>query len=241
MEVALTEEKKDSSFDPKAVKRGKGRNFQQLSRVLPKVLRQLGLDNRLREHTFLNIWPHVVGEPFASRTRPLFIDHERNLVLAVRDSATGQEVTFAKAELLKAIKQAARGVGIEIKGMRFDMKRFYEGALSESVVVIEGEELPEPCDEDLEAIELSADEVVQIGLIAASIGPEQAHLAQRTRALYEKEMRRRKWRELKGYPHCSKCGDVTSRLHGENLICANCFASGMSEGPRGHYAPGYAK
>lgn len=238
----MSEDQDKSTFDPQSIKRGKGRNFQQLSKVLPKVLRQLGLDNRLREHTFLNIWPHVIGEPFASRTRPLFIDNERNLVLAVRDSATGQEITFAKAELLRAINQAARGVGIEIKGMRFDMKRFYEGALSESQVELPaGAELPEPTEAELNEIALSADEVVQIGLIASSIGPEQAPVAQRMRALYEKEMRLKKWREKMGYPHCSKCGDITSRLHGENLICANCFASGMSEGPRGHYAPGFAK
>lgn len=239
----MSEDKSPRSFrsNDKAIKKA-GRNFQQLSRVLPKVMRQLGLDTRLREHTFLNIWPHVVGEPFASRTRPLFIDHERNLVLAVRDAATGQEITFAKAELLKAIRRAARGVGIEINGMRFDMKRFYEGALDNAQVSLDTQtELPEPSEDELAAEELSVAEVVQIGEVASSMGPEQAHLAQRMRGLYEKEMRLKKWREKMGYPHCSKCGDITSRLHGENLICANCFASGMSEGPHGHYAPGFAK
>jgi hypothetical protein len=103
-----------------------------LLKCCPKLLRQLGIDNRLKEHTFPCIlWPHIVGEPFASRTRPLFIDSEGNVVIAVKDASTGQEISFAKADLLKKLKQAARGVGISINGMRFDMKRYFEKATSD--------------------------------------------------------------------------------------------------------------
>ena len=230
------------------LRKGKGRNFQQIAKVLPQVLRQLGIDNRLKEHTFLHLWPHIVGEPFASRTRPLFIDHEGNVVIAVKDASTGQEISFAKGDLLKKLKQAARGVGISINGMRFDMKRFFEKATSDEFAYQFQEPLPDPTDADLYAIELSVDEALQIANVATnfaiephneesqdSSGADFSRLAIRMRSLYEKELRLKKWRLAHNYPVCSQCGDVTSRLHGANLICPLCFATGMLEMPRGGY------
>ncbi len=232
------------------LRKGKGRNFQPIAKVLPKLLRQLGIDNRLKEHTFLHLWPHIVGEPFASRTRPLFIDSDGNVVIAVKDASTGQEISFAKADLLKKLKQAARGVGISINGMRFDMKRYFEKATSDEFAYQFQVPLPEPTEADLYAIELSVDEALQIAAVATnftiepqsnsdehhdSTGADFSRLAIRMRTLYEKELRLKKWRLAHNYPVCSQCGDVTSRLHGANLICPLCFATGMLEMPRGGY------
>jgi hypothetical protein len=215
--------------------RAKGRrNFADISKVLPQVLRKLGLDQRLKEQTFMNIWPHVVGEPFASLTRPLFIDHERNIVIAVRDASTGQEIQFHKVQLIKAIRQAARGVGIEITGMRFDLKRFHEKSPDEipDILPDPAKWLPEPIAADLSAMQLSQsdyEEIAALGLSYAAAQPDAAPaLVSRVQGLFEKEIRLRLWREQQGYPHCSKCGDVTARLHGTSLICAQCFAAGMS-------------
>lgn len=232
------------------LRKGKGRNFQPIAKVLPKLLRQLGIDNRLKEHTFLHLWTHIVGEPFASRTRPLFIDSDGNVVIAVKDASTGQEISFAKADLLKKLKQAARGVGISINGMRFDMKRYFEKATSDEFAYQFQVPLPEPTEAELYAIELSVDEALQIAAVATnftiepqsnsdehhdSTGADFSRLAIRMRTLYEKELRLKKWRLAHNYPVCSQCGDVTSRLHGANLICPLCFATGMLEMPRGGY------
>ena len=215
--------------------RAKGRrNFSDISRVLPQVLRKLGLDSRLKEQTFMNLWPHIVGHPFGTLSRPLFIDHERNIVVAVRDASTGQEMTFAKVQLLKAIRQAARGVGIEITGMRFDLKRYNEGPVDPIIEVLPDPShgLPEPSAEDLAAIVVTREqyeEIAALGLSYKEAQPDAADaLVSRVQSLFEKEIRLRTWREGKGYPRCSKCGDVTPRLHGITLICAQCFAAGMS-------------
>lgn len=243
-------DKADGSTKPaiEPLRKGKGRNFQQIAKVLPKVLRQLGIDNRLKEHTFLHLWPHIVGEPFASRTRPLFIDSEGNVVIAVKDASTGQEISFAKGDLLKKLKQAARGVGISINGMRFDMKRYFEKATSDEFAYQFEVPLAEPTEADLSAIELSVDEALQIAAVATNFtiephldephdttGADFSRLAIRMRSLYEKELRLKKWRMAHNYPVCSQCGDVTPRLHGANLICPHCFATGMLEMPRGGY------
>lgn len=215
-----------------AFKRSKA-NLLQLSSVLPKVVRALGIDRRLKEHTFMNLWPHVVPEPFASRARPLFIDAEGNLVVAVKDAAVGQEFSFARQEMLKRLQTAARGVGMNISGLRFDMKRFYEGKLEAAQEAMAAVRLPDPSAEDLAAVVLTEEELEPTRYLGENV-IDDAALVQRMRGLYEKELRLKRWREANGYPHCNYCGEVTSRLHGTDLICALCFASGMSnKEPRG--------
>lgn len=204
----------------------KNKNFTNLSNVLPKVMRALGIDKRLREHTFIKLWPHIVGEPFASRARPLFIDYEGNLVVAVKDAVVGQEFGFARAEVLKKLRHTARGLNIEINGLRFDMKRFFEGQDEQMQEAYE-KRLPVPTEHDLEVMELSAEDSALVSAVGANNTEGEAFL-NRMRSLYEKELRLKRWREAHGYPHCNYCGEVTGRLHGTDLICALCFATGMS-------------
>lgn len=208
----------------------KNKNFTNLSNVLPKVMRALGIDKRLREHTFIKLWPHIVGEPFASRARPLFIDYEGNLVVAVRDAVVGQEFGFARAEVLKKLRHSARGLNIEINGLRFDMKRFFEGQDELAQEAYE-KRLPVPTDHDLDVMELSPEDQSLIDAVGESSKSQALNgeaFIDRMRSLYEKELRLKRWREANGYPHCSHCGEVTGRLHGTDLICALCFATGMS-------------
>lgn len=205
----------------------KRKNFASISGVLPRVLRDLGLDKRLKEHTFLSLWPHIVGEPFGSRARPLFIDNERNLVVAVQDASVGQEMGFHKAVLLAKLKQAAIGVGIDFRGMRFDMKRFWEGK-NEEFASLSEKSLPIPTKEDLQNIQLSEAEFANIAGLGSELDGQSEELVARMRQLFELELRVRHFREANGYPHCSNCGDVTDRLHGTDLICAMCFSSSMS-------------
>jgi len=71
------------------------KNLSAVNNVLNQVMSKLGLDKRLREHTFLTLWPTFVNGAIADRSRPLFIDSDRNLVVSVADSATGQEACCA--------------------------------------------------------------------------------------------------------------------------------------------------
>lgn len=200
-----------------------------VSNLLPKVVRALGIDRRLKEHTLMNLWPHIVPEPFASRARPLFIDADGNLVVAVQDAAIGQEFGFRRGEILKLVGAAARGVGLNLNGLRFDMKRFFEGKLEREAEMRErAAVLPAPTAADLAAIQLSEDDLADFRFLGEGDIEDDA-LKGRMRALYEKELRLKRWREANGYPRCGRCGDVAPRLHGTDLICAYCFASGMSK------------
>lgn len=228
----MNEPEKNSNDNKSPVRRSKKANFNDIARVLPKVLRQLGMDARLKEHTFLNLWPHIVYEPFNRLARPLFIDHEKNIVVAVRDASVGQEMTFERTELLKRLRQAGRGLGIEIKGMRFDLKRFHDKHPDElPEFAMPALPLPEPSEHDLQHFPLSENDRQELAAMKARLEAEniEGGINKRIFALYEKEMRLKRWREAQDFPRCSKCGDVVSRLHDQSKICALCFTDLAAE------------
>ncbi len=100
---------------------GKKRAMSSVNNVLSQLVSSLNLDRRLKEHTLLGLWPTVIGEPFASKSRPLFIDHEGSIVIAVSEAAVGQELSLMRSQLVKKMRIAGNGLGIEIRGIRFDL------------------------------------------------------------------------------------------------------------------------
>src|SRR5215468_10772901 len=80
------------------------RSLKRVDAVLEQLVRKLGLDRRLREQTLMNLWPHLLGEPWARKFRCLFIDSENNLVVALADAATGQELSLMKPAILAKLR-----------------------------------------------------------------------------------------------------------------------------------------
>ncbi len=79
-----------------------------VNQVLNKVVGKLGLDRRLKEHALMSLWPSVAGEMFATCSRPLFLDHEGNIVIAVKDASVGQELSLLKVDLAKKMRAMPR-------------------------------------------------------------------------------------------------------------------------------------
>ncbi len=97
-----------------------------ISGILDNVAARLGLRRRLAESALMEFWSVTIGQPWAGRSRPLCIDKEGQLVVAVSDSSTAQELTFMKAEVLAKLQEAAKALGVRLTGIRFDLKRFYD-------------------------------------------------------------------------------------------------------------------
>ncbi|HEY9677925.1 MAG TPA: DUF721 domain-containing protein [Drouetiella sp.] len=108
------------------LKRGK-RALDSIDNVLGKLVSSMGLDRRLKEHALLSLWPMMIGDTFASRSRPLFIDFEGNLVIATRDASVAQELSLLKPEIIKKMRFAAQSMGLKVNGVRFDLKHFHGG------------------------------------------------------------------------------------------------------------------
>lgn len=210
---------------------GKKRAMSSVNSVLSKLVSSLNLDRRLKEHTLLGLWPTIVGEPFASKSRPLFIDHEGSIVVSVSEAAVGQELSLMRSQLVKRMRIAGNGLGIEIRGIRFDLKHFHKKeviAANREVVEAARQRSQQntPGPKELAAVTLTEEEEAEIlalktRLTAADGDHEKVH--DRIVALYEKELRARKWMEANVTTHCQTCKSPSPMLYGAHGLCSMCF------------------
>jgi len=95
------------------------RDFAKVWDVLPAILRQLGLDKRFREQRLLSLWPEIVGEEIAARTRATRIDRGV-LFVHVDHGAWMQELHFIEKELIEKLR--ANAPGVELDRIRFSSR-----------------------------------------------------------------------------------------------------------------------
>ena len=225
--------------------------------VLNTIVTKLGLDRRLREQTLMNLWPIVAGNTFALNTRPLFVDYENNLVVAVRDASVAQELSFLKRQITNKLKIAGKSAGIRIEGLRFDLKHFHQPneteKLGDRIVTsddaIGGEAPPVaflanvPDEKLLKEQTLSEEEINQIAELKSQItynaklfidhGDEAAvdALAERIARIAERELRLKKWQQSNGFPICQSCALPSSRLHTSLGLCSYCYLKQNADQP----------
>jgi len=206
----------------------KRKSLVSVDQVLNRVVAKLGLDRRLKEHAFMGLWPLVVGDQFASKSRPIFIDSSGNLVVTVKDASVAQELSLMRMEVLKKLKSAARGVGVNVSGLRFDLKQFHSSAQSESetsAAIVEPKR-PGPRPDELDAVQLTDDDFAQIAELKQSLGQEE--LAERILGVFEKELRLARWLADEDFPKCTSCQAHARYLHTEKQQCADCYYESIS-------------
>ncbi len=194
---------------------------------------KLELDRRLKEHAFMGLWPTVVSEPIAQKSRPLFIDAESNLLIAVKDASVGQELSLLKSEILQRLRPLARGLGVDVKGLRFDLKHFHQKDLNEVEAISRQADQtpPPPSKAELESIALHSDQLSEIAKLRSSLEENASadmHLCERIVSMYEQELRLKQWRQASGFPQCPGCGEASPSLHGADALCRDCYFTKMS-------------
>ncbi|MBX9689801.1 MAG: DUF721 domain-containing protein [Candidatus Obscuribacterales bacterium] len=198
-------------------------NMQQVEKVLPSVLAQLGLEKRLREHAIMQVWTSLLPAALAKRCRPLFIDHQNSLVVAVSDAAVAQELSLVKSKLLQSLSATARSIGMEVKALRVDMKNFHRHEIAE---IEEPKPLPKPELEELHALQLSINDMRLIGELSKALDESGSEYKAKIMSTYETQLRLLEWRRRHDYPICQSCGNPVSRRFdkGGHKLCFNCFA-----------------
>lgn len=218
-------------------------SFDSVDNILNEIVDRLGLDRRLNEHALLNLWPQIVGEVFASKTRPLFVDYENNLVIAALNASVAQELSFYKQQITAQLKQAARTTGVKINGWRIDLKHWpsEEASLdklnSKKTNVMDAQAVldqAKPDQRSLAKILMTEDELNQISdcqtqialylsTVAGLDAEEAQKFVQRVGKILLQEMRLKKWCQAKGFPTCTNCGQAVTQLHTELRLCSYCY------------------
>ncbi len=100
-------------------KQGKSQKFVSLGRVLPKVLRELHLEELLHGRRLVEKWPEAVGEIIARHTCALSFE-DGTLLVSVDSPGWINQLIYLKPRLFKALaKYVKRGT---IKDIRFVLK-----------------------------------------------------------------------------------------------------------------------
>ncbi|MBO9542467.1 DUF721 domain-containing protein [bacterium] len=182
--------------------------MQRLQRFLAKSLKEWKAEDAVAAGRVFALWPTIVGEAIAARTRPRFL---RGGVLFVEaaSSAWANELTMLKPRILKALDQHL-GKGL-IRDVRYQVaptwqeRKAYEAPEIEQVPVLPKEPLSP---EEEQAI---AEEV------ASRVSDPD--LAEAARDLLSAVARRRAAKEKAGYRPCASCGALVPPTSDSCPIC----------------------
>jgi predicted nucleic acid-binding Zn ribbon protein len=201
--------------------------FTTVGLVLNRVAASLGLDRRLREHALIKLWPSLVGDAFAHKSYPLFLDVEGNVVIATADAATAQELSMNRRELMKKLKAVGKGLDLSIQGMRFDLKHFSSQRAADGQGMPEGylplPQLADATNSELEQVEISDEQRQSLNLLEKSINENSFEFSERIKNIVEKQIRLENWRRGQNFPTCKECGQPSRMLHLEKALCLTCY------------------
>jgi predicted nucleic acid-binding Zn ribbon protein len=95
------------------------RKFTKVGELLPSILSKLGLEQRFKEQKVLDLWPAIVGDELAARTKATRLDRGI-LHVRVDHGAWMQELHFMEKELLQRLR--AQAPGVKLKKIQFSSK-----------------------------------------------------------------------------------------------------------------------
>ena len=98
-------------------KRPKPDRWEAPSDVLPKLMQQLGLKERLHETEVIDAWTHIVGDFIAAHSAPVSLREGVLFVRVLQPALHYQFEQISKPEILRKLKQ--RFGGKTIKQIRF--------------------------------------------------------------------------------------------------------------------------
>ena len=202
-------------------------NMETVDKILPGVMSNLGLEKRLREHSLMQLWPTFLPPALAEKSRPIYIDLQKNLVVAVSDASVAQELSLMKSRLMLSLKAAARSLGLELTALRIDMKNFHK---PKELEIPQAVPLPQIDKEELNEIELSSHDKQLIVELSKELGLDSdvdSSLRQKALRAYEGQLRLAQWRRQKGFPVCEHCRNPVSRLYELDMhkVCFNCWGA----------------
>jgi len=90
---------------------------ERINKIIPRVLRPLDMDNRIKNWAAVEKWAEIVGERIAKHTQATHVDTE-NLFVAVDNPVWQGQLFIMKAQILEKMKH----FGITLKDIRFSIQ-----------------------------------------------------------------------------------------------------------------------
>lgn len=181
---------------------------EKLARAIGRALRELNMDQRVKESRAMALWPDVVGEVTAGRTRPLHVNRG-TMIVAVASSAWANQLNLLKSRYLDALAQRV-GPGV-IQDLRWRVAEVGTGEEAAAVALAQAAAAPKARDER-PAPPLDEADRAAIDRQVAEIGDPK--LAARMQEVLTRQAERRARLRDVGWVPCQRCGvlhDVADR------------------------------
>lgn len=96
------------------------KNPKSIDKILPAVIRNLGIEQKMEEVSLRSRWREVVGDVIAAQSRPLDI-RGGILFIAVGNNVWMHEMRFQRTRIMEKIKY--RFPGLKVKEIRLVIER----------------------------------------------------------------------------------------------------------------------
>jgi hypothetical protein len=191
----------------------KNKDFETLGSLINKMSKKLGIDRGLREITFVNLWPDLIGSRFEKDTKAVSIIKKQGydvLLLAVSSSSVSQELFLYKNDILKKISSIALSLEFNIKDIIFNAKIWDQYNIKRKFSLKE-ENTRYFLKKELSDLELKNITVPEniVNFIKESILTQNFssdELKDRMLGMIIKDIKTQIWKKNNGFPCCSKCG-----------------------------------
>lgn len=197
-----------------------------IARTLKFALRGLDMDQRLAESRAMALWPEIVGEVTAGKTRALHVNRG-TLVIQVTSSVWANQLNLMKPTLLASIASKV-GAGV-IKDLRWK-----SGAVDASDKdAVDAGMIVAPARRKVEETPLTERETAAIARQAAQV--EDPKLSERLAKLLEAQARRKHRLQAAGWLACHRCGCLhdPAAEPAQSKLCPVCHLEVAASAPPG--------
>ena len=207
----------------------KHHKLESIGSLIDKMSKNLGIERGLREITFVNLWPELIGGKFSNETNPIGIIKKNGydvLLLSVSSSSVSQEMFLYKNEILKKISNIALSLEFNIKDIIFSTKLWKKN--KNKISLDSNEEnttffLKKISDSDLKNIVVPEN---IINFVKESISTQNFssnELKDRMLKMIINDIKLQIWKKNNGYPSCSQCGVALDYYtYNKKNLCPSC-------------------
>lgn len=201
-------------------RRYKGK-LKSLESLLPSVAKHMGIESRMKEMIIMNYWSEIAKGDIGKESKPYSIVRtKKGLVLNIgtKSAMVAQELSMVKMVLLDKINILALQVGLKITDISISTK-FWEFVHDETQNDLDKKESLLINDAEVDLIALSPGQIKEINEIVDNLNISDED-KKRLKNIQKRDLKLKKYREIKGFPSCKICGVSLNNLNYE--YCPVC-------------------
>jgi len=99
-------------------------DFEGIDAVLAELMDNKDIKKAVTRSNLYKFWKTIVGEKFASKSKPFSMIGGGTMVIACESTVVAQELTFIKYKLIQEFAPYLKSLKITLKDLKFDSKKW---------------------------------------------------------------------------------------------------------------------